>query len=338
MLRSLVASFLFALWALAPGAALAGNPVSIGSRTAKVLDESADEVCRLSRRTKVEAIALIEDSDLVRVKLPIKGCPEEGYIQKKHLVGSLKGLPSKPIEAVEIPPPDEANCALPPAQGEPALNVVNELLRGIESSTEEKENQIDRNFAQVAKKWAKNTDDRKLIQIPTVGSLANIGPCGSHHYNGDEPQPPGIDAYVTPFAGCLMTAMMQEWRQKFCPDQSGCTLQWGDASHGKKERFPPHSTHRDGTCVDIRPMRKGGFEDSPLTYKSGNYDRETTRKLVTMLQAMGASKIIFNDPKLDLDRRKKHDNHLHVCFEPNEISEKTCKNLRVEQNSCRELP
>jgi hypothetical protein len=336
MIRGLVFCFFLAL--AAPPGALAGNSVSIGSRTAKVLDESADEVCRLTRKTKVEAVALIEDSDLVKVKLPIKGCPEEGYIPKKYLQGSLKGLPTQSIEAIDMPVEDCVDCGAkpPPAVSEQPLEVILKLLGELEDSTEE--NPLGRNFAQVAKKWNANKDDRKLVQIPTMGTLANIGPCGSHHYNGDEPQPPGIDAYVTPFTGCLMTAVMQEWRKNFCLYQSGCTLQWGDASHGQKKKFPPHSTHRDGTCIDIRPMRKGGFEDAPLTYKSDNYDRDTTKKLVGLLKEMGASKIIFNDPEIDVSRARKHANHIHVCFEPNEISEKTCKNLKVEQKLCRELP
>lgn len=319
----------------APFSALAGNDVAISSRTAKVLDESADEVCRLSRKTKVEAIALIEDSDLVKVSIPIKGCPQEGYINKKNLNGSLKGLPTQSIEAIDMPVEDCVNCDTPaPTNSDRAMEAIFDSLKAIESLTEE--NPFGRNFGQVVKKWKKNEDHRELVQIPIMGEEGNFGPCGSHHYNPDEPF--GIDAYVTPFTGCLMTALMQEWRKKFCLYQSGCTLQWGDASHGEKIKFPPHSTHRDGTCVDIRPMRKGEFEDTPLTYHHDQYDRETTQNLITMMKEMGASKVIFNDPEIEASRRKKHDNHIHVCFEPNEVSEKTCKNLRVENRLCRELP
>lgn len=333
MMRGLVFCLFLAL--AAPRGALAENSVSIGSRTAKVLDESADEVCRLTRKTKVEAVALIEDSDLVKVKLPIKGCPEEGYIQKKHLKGSLKGLPTQSIEAIDTPAEDCVNCNNPPpTDSGRAMEVIFESLKAIEALAEE--NPLGRHFGHVMKKWKQNKDKRGLVQIPLMGEEGNFGPCGSHHYNPDEPV--GIDAYVTPFTGCLLTAVMQEWRKNFCLYQSGCTLQWGDASHGEKVRFPPHSTHRDGTCIDIRPMRKGDFEDKPLTYKFAEYDRATTQKLVTMMKEMGASKVIFNDPEIDASRRKKHDNHIHVCFEPNETSEKTCKNLRVEQRLCRELP
>lgn len=176
MMRGLV--FCLFLASLAPTRAQAGNSVSIGSRTAKVLDESADEVCRLSRKTKVEAVALIEDSDLVKVALPIKGCPEEGYIHKKNLKGSLKGLPTQSIEPLDIPPEDCVDCNKPsPASSEQALALISELLRGIEVSTEE--NPLSRNFAQVAKKWKLNEDDRQLVQIPTLGELASFGPCGS---------------------------------------------------------------------------------------------------------------------------------------------------------------
>jgi hypothetical protein len=193
-----------------------------------------------------------------------------------------------------------------------------------------------RPFPETVSKWKKNKDKRGLVQIPVLGSIGNIGPCGSHHYNPDSP--PGIDAYVTPFAGCMMTAMMQKWKKDFCPTRSGCTLQWGDASHGTKNRFPPHRTHRDGTCVDIRPMRKGGFSDTPLKYKDGGYDRDTTKKLVSLAQSMGASLVIFNDPKIKLKRAGGHNNHLHICFTPNEVSEKECKNLRINANTCGELP
>lgn len=184
---------------------------------------------------------------------------------------------------------------------------------------------------------------RGLVQMPLLGSRGNIGACGSHHYNPDKPI--GVDAYANPVTACVLTSVMQEWKKNVCPERSGCTLAWGDISHKTDPAFHgSHQTHTKGLCVDIRPMRKGGFEDKPLYYNYSDYDRNMTTKLVKLLRANGAdtSRLYFNDPKVTkagLSRRStpEHANHVHVCFNDNAKTRAVCNNLKVDTNVCPEL-
>lgn len=77
-----------------------------------------------------------------------------------------------------------------------------------------------------------------------------------------------------------------------------------------------HSGHIDGLGIDVRPSRREGTEPGPLTYRSPNYDREATRRLIQAFQATGqVDKIYFNDPDIGIEGVTPwpdHDNHLHV--------------------------
>jgi hypothetical protein len=87
---------------------------------------------------------------------------------------------------------------------------------------------------------------------------------------------------------------------------------------GKK--FPPHGTHRDGLGIDVRPARVDQAP-SPTNYRSPDYDRAATRRLIEGFRDTGQAKaILFNDPELYDDPELKgfvkpwkgHDNHFHV--------------------------
>ena len=66
----------------------------------------------------------------------------------------------------------------------------------------------------------------------------------------------------------------------------------------------------------MRPFRKDG-KNAPVTWQSGQYDRDKTRQLVQMArqQNPGAT-VLFNDPVLIREGLTQaydgHDNHLHL--------------------------
>jgi hypothetical protein len=183
-------------------------------------------------------------------------------------------------------------------------------------------------------KLACSTDRRGLIQIPVQGR-GNIGPCGSHHYTPDPP--PGVDAYVEPVAGCAFVAVLQEWKKNYCTERSGCTVEWGDISHKSKPYFNTHNDHTSGDCIDIRPLRTGGFVDGGLNIKSAMYSRSKTKQLVGLLEAMGATTVYFNDTAAGGTYAQGHNNHVHVCFKNSRKATEVCNNLKVDTNICPEL-
>jgi hypothetical protein len=79
-----------------------------------------------------------------------------------------------------------------------------------------------------------------------------------------------------------------------------------------------HRSHHEGTCVDIRPLRKDDEYD-PTQIRSSNYDRQKTAAFIRMAKDYGATKRFFNDSKLIkqglTERQAGHDDHIHICFE-----------------------
>lgn len=77
-----------------------------------------------------------------------------------------------------------------------------------------------------------------------------------------------------------------------------------------------HSGHVDGLSIDVRPARRQGAKPGPLNYRSSDYDREGTRRLLKAFIATGqVDRIYFNDPDIDIEGvyyMKDHDDHFHV--------------------------
>lgn len=92
----------------------------------------------------------------------------------------------------------------------------------------------------------------------------------------------------------------------------------GDISRKGGGSFPPHSSHKDGRDVDVRPFRHNG-EPGATNINDASYDHALTRELVLLVrQEFADVAILFNDKLLVRDRLTKpfagHDNHLHVRF------------------------
>jgi hypothetical protein len=210
-------------------------------------------------------------------------------------------------------------------------------LRGIAKKTEAvKYPDLLRQIAETGKCQGTGLNcSRGMVQIPLKGNRGNIGPCGSHHYTPDPP--PGTDAYASPIANCAFTAVLQEWKKNHCPDRAGCTVAWGDFSHKTRSNFNGHSDHTNGDCVDLRPLRKGGFVDGGLRWMDNSYDRAKTTELISLMKRMGADVVLFNDTQAGGKKMSGHSNHIHVCFKNSGQSKKTCQDLEVDGNICPEL-
>jgi Penicillin-insensitive murein endopeptidase len=98
---------------------------------------------------------------------------------------------------------------------------------------------------------------------------------------------------------------------------SGPRIAVGDISRQGGGQFPPHSSHRGGLDVDLRPVRGDGTE-APVTYKDPAYSRALTQELVNLVRANGVvvvQHVLFNDPQVTgVSSSPGHDNHLHVRF------------------------
>ena len=91
----------------------------------------------------------------------------------------------------------------------------------------------------------------------------------------------------------------------------------GNMSLKNGQRFEPHSSHRKGLDIDVRPMSVGGVEQA-VTWRSPGYDRAATQRLVNTFYATGSVRqIFFNDPEIDgVKPLAGHDNHLHIQVIP----------------------
>lgn len=97
-----------------------------------------------------------------------------------------------------------------------------------------------------------------------------------------------------------------------------CPIQFGDISRKGGGPFPPHSTHRSGNDVDVRPFRKDLLM-LPEECRSSTYSRPLTKEFIELVrEEFPRTTILFNDEKLikaGLTRfANGHFNHLHIRF------------------------
>jgi hypothetical protein len=106
---------------------------------------------------------------------------------------------------------------------------------------------------------------------------------------------------------------LQDVAQTFHAARPDLRIGIGDISFRDGNPMPPHTSHRSGRNIDIRPLRKDG-KQSPVTIADSQYDREATRLLAQSLFAnSNVKKILFNDSEIEGVRPfPGHHNHLHV--------------------------
>jgi hypothetical protein len=221
-------------------------------------------------------------------------------------------------------------------------SVTANAVENVETSETAYELQTPR-IRQVVIEESRTSRRRGLVPLPMKSE--HNGPFGSFHYNPDS----GLkDVFINPTTSCGFQNLLSEWRDKFCQasegkdyEDMGCRVSFGNISHRDITRGPvrgwPHISHTHGYCIDIRPMRRGAFENSGLTYRDQDYDRTKTSAFLKLAQEYGASPILFNDPNIYSRRRSAsyvprvawssgHDNHLHICLRP--------ENIPADKRSC----
>lgn len=277
----------------------------------------------------------------IRLNQARAGCPSEGWVSASYLRPSLSfdQLPVIPEGRGQTEADTCENCPRPRPRPD-EMEVARDIERGARTAPAGRSPFLSelmhmRNNRGRCSRSSSYKCHRGLIQMPLIGR--NAGFCGTHHYLPDSPT--GIDAYASPMTACAFTALAQEWRRTECPRRSGCTIAWGDISHKTRARFNGHVSHTEGNCIDIRPFRSAnaGFQDAGLTYRDRGYDRAKTTRFIEMAKKMGATVVIFNDPKIRASRASGHHNHLHVCFGNNQTTRKVCDNLQINPSLCPEL-
>jgi hypothetical protein len=179
---------------------------------------------------------------------------------------------------------------------------------------------------------------RDLVQLP-MKTIHN-GPYGSFHYSPDNNNV--LDTYINKDTSCAFQNLLKEWRTDGCSDiqnadgstteyeERGCRVSFGDISHRDKLRWNGHRSHTNGYCIDIRPMRRGSFENAGLFYTNPDYDGQKTAEFIRMAKEYGATNILFNDPNIRSRPRSAnyvsqvaysggHSNHMHICIRPENI-------------------
>lgn len=327
----------------APQLALRGRPSPSGAFR-----------CGLPRDTEVVIIneepERAASGSWVEVALtnPVSGCPDRGFVNSSYLQPSdvFKQLPFVNEVGSGLNADHGTEAGTPCAdgsceRGSPGAQNIQDLVDASQVGPKNP-------FLEELRKMIRNpgtkpqgfNSHRGLIQMPLLGNRGNIGPCGSFHYNPD--QPVGVDAYANPVTACAFTAFLQDWKKNECPDrEGGCRIAWGNISHrtqiGYKRGVWPHRTHTDGHCIDVRPARSGAFADSPMTWRQRGYDRETMKKMIAKMKDYGADTMYFNDRACGTAYASGHDNHLHVCFKPGPKTRAACDNLVIDPQTCPEL-
>ncbi len=195
----------------------------------------------------------------------------------------------------------------------------------------------------------------ELIQLyPRFNTRAGF--CGSYVYSG--PENVVEESFAHPVTACVITRLAEEWRKNFCPSNRPCRLEMGDIAHHTEPDFDGHSTHDDGYCIDLRPIKTEGEGEralsnpdytGALTHEDPNYDQAKTRQLLGLITRLGGDTLkssdeqpdtlIFNDPDLIEEgiarRAEDHDNHIHVCFRPeNPLVQKSCAEYTPDEKLC----
>lgn len=93
----------------------------------------------------------------------------------------------------------------------------------------------------------------------------------------------------------------------------------GDISFEFGGEMKPHSTHREGKHVDLRPCRKDNAMVGVAYTDTANYDQDKTKQLIELfLSHKNVKNILFNDPVINALKNVSpwsgHDDHFHVTM------------------------
>jgi peptidoglycan hydrolase-like protein with peptidoglycan-binding domain len=150
--------------------------------------------------------------------------------------------------------------------------------------------------------------------VPTLGSAVDtVLPESGRGFATFNREPGGVDQ-----VGLASTILAIQSIGAVWSETHGFPFFVGDISRKGGGAFPPHSSHKDGRDVDLRPFRHNG-EPGATNINDPSYDHALTRELVVLIRdKFPAVKILFNDKVLVRDGLTKpfggHDNHLHVRF------------------------
>jgi len=150
--------------------------------------------------------------------------------------------------------------------------------------------------------------------VPTTGSAVDtVLPASGRGFTTFNREPGGVDQVGLASTILAVQTIGAEWAETHT-----FPIFVGDISRKGGGTFPPHSAHKDGRDVDLRPFRHRG-EPGATNISDPSYDHALTRELVVLIRRLFPSvAILFNDALLIGDGLTRqfagHDNHLHVRF------------------------
>ncbi|HEX8852475.1 MAG TPA: penicillin-insensitive murein endopeptidase, partial [Pyrinomonadaceae bacterium] len=157
-----------------------------------------------------------------------------------------------------------------------------------------------------------------IVQPAAAASSTSIDtllPAEGRGYKTYNREPGGADQFGRAATIRNIQAIAETWADR---RQDNIPIYVGDISLRGGGPFKPHSSHKDGRDVDLRPFKHKGVE-GPTQVGAVDYDHALTRELVLLIRELFPNVVIlFNDPVLIKDRLTKHfaghHNHLHVRF------------------------
>jgi hypothetical protein len=168
------------------------------------------------------------------------------------------------------------------------------------------------------------------------------GPYNSLHYKNETFWNGVKDTMANRTSGCAFKNVLKEF-EKLCTQygtKDQCRVQWGNFYRPRDDRSDEVQSveHDTGRCVDVRPFNKSGRVGGQSVYEKAtyhsNYNPDKTRLFARAVTAAGAT-VLFGDRSFRGDRMiatrwikeqlEPHENHMHICFDPNSI---------IVKNSC----
>ena len=156
-----------------------------------------------------------------------------------------------------------------------------------------------------------------VTPIPTNPNNTNINKvleANGEGYTTYKREPGGADQFGTE----MTINRIEDLGRKWFLLHPEVLLQFGDISRRGGGAFPPHSSHKNGRDVDVRPIRKDNRID-PISVGEIQYDSIRTEEFVKLVRSRYPNvMVLFNDDRLIKKgltaHAKGHSNHLHIRF------------------------